>query len=176
MMEKETIDAIKTIVNSVVFIAAIVTGIVALIGHLINSGNAKMTAKIARANAELSASLEANVRLAEFRQKWIDALREDMAKFQSLATQPHTDPKLQREFYELGTRIELRMNPKDPNYNELQDAMYAYFSADNDDDKLFANTPYIEVCQSILKQEWDVLKEDLKKLDKPHDDRKKSNG
>lgn len=139
--------------------------LVAWLGNRIARSNAQLSADISRRNAELGASLEANVKLAEFRQNWIDAMRADMAKFQSIATLPQGDPTKEREFYELGTRIELRMNPEDPDYNELQDALYAYYSATDDDEKLIANAPFVEVCQSILKREWDVLKADLRKLD-----------
>ena len=147
---------------SVGFVAALV----AWLGHRISRSNAMLAAEISQRNAELQAALHANVKLAEFRQHWINALREDMAKFQAMGAVPSGEPTESQDFYELGTRIELRMNPDDPDYNELQDALYSYYSAHEEIDKLEANAPFVEVCQRILKREWDVLKSDLRRLDK----------
>lgn len=53
------------------------------------------------------------------------------------------------------------MNPQDPDYQELQDCLYAYLQADDDHGKYAANPRYVEVCQRILKREWDVLKKEI---------------
>ena len=88
-----------------------------------------------------------------------------MSRFQAIGAVPTGDPTEREEFYELGTRIELRMNPEDEDYEELQDALYGYYAAYDEMDKLEANAPFIRVCQRILKREWDVLKRDLNRLD-----------
>jgi len=59
------------------------------------------------------------LKVAEMRQEWINSLRDAMSKFQSYGVTPGVSQATEREFYEYGTRIELLMNPKDPDYAEL---------------------------------------------------------
>ena len=53
------------------------------------------------------------------------------------------------------------INPTDIDYGELQQCMYAYLSANNTLEKFSSNAKYVEVCQRILKREWDVLKHEI---------------
>lgn len=109
-------------------------------------------------------AFEGNLKIAEFRQGWINSLRDEMAEFQSHGILPGHDPTKEREFYKLGTKIELLMNPNDPDYQELQSQMYSFLSAANGDaiDKFSNNAAYISLCQRILKREWDRLKSDIR--------------
>jgi len=84
-----------------------------------------------------------------------------MAKFQSFGVTPNLNHDEEQDFYELGTRIELRMNPEDENFLELQDAMYAFLGSRTVEEKYSANPRYVSVCQKILKKEWDVLKREV---------------
>jgi hypothetical protein len=104
--------------------------------------------------------LAANHRLkmAEMRQAWIDDLRGAMCEFQSFGVTPELNQLQQREFYQAGTKIELLMNPGDPDYTDLHNRMYAFLAADSISEKFSANAPYIAVCQRIIKREWDRLK------------------
>ena len=101
------------------------------------------------------------VKIAEFRQAWINDLRESMSKFQSMGVTPNLDHALEPEFYRLGTKIELLMNRKDTRYAALQQLLYQFLQAKSTEEKYACNGPYIELCQDILKTEWDVLKRDL---------------
>ena len=71
---------------------------------------------------------------------------------------PNLDQMQQREFYEHGTRIELLMNPQDQDYATLQALMYRLLIAESMTDKYSVNAEYVEVCQRILKREWEVAK------------------
>ena len=104
------------------------------------------------------------LRIAEFRQNWIDSLREDLAEFQSYGVTPNFEPSRERRFYELGTRIELRLNPDDPLYPDLQNELYGFLWTSHADAKdKFANNPqFISLSQKLLKLEWDRLKRDVK--------------
>ncbi len=150
---------------AVVF-AALVAGIFAILSAWLARQSAKLSAEIARENAKLQAKLTANVKLAEFRQNWIDCLREDMAKFQSFGVTPELDHNSVQEFYELGTRIELRINPKDKNFPALQEAMYGFLGAKTIEEKFIANPDYVNICQEILKTEWDVLCREVREVQK----------
>lgn len=81
-----------------------------------------------------------------------------MCEFQSFGVTPELNQAQQREFYQAGTKIELLMNPSDPDYADLHDRMYAFLDAQTVQDKFAANAPYVAVCQRIIKREWDRLK------------------
>lgn len=113
---------------------------------------------------KLKMNFEGSLKIAEFRQAWINSLRDEMAEFQSYGVHPNTDPTEERIFYKLGTKIELLMNPDDPDYPALQQQMYRFLQvADGDTiDKYSQNAEFVELCQKILKREWDRLKSDVK--------------
>lgn len=167
-------DPLKIALVSAValLVTAVIGAVIGLIGHWAARSNAKLQARISQeiahqtnriseSNAKLQTHLAANLKLADFRQAWINALRDDMAAFQALGVTPGVAQRSEQDFYRLGTRIELRMNPQDPDYQELQDCLYAYLQADDDHGKYAANPRYVEVCQRILKREWDVLKKEI---------------
>lgn len=152
---------------------ALVAAIVTIIGHLVGRSSTKLQTKISERiadqtneiserNAKLHTKLTANLRLAEMRQAWINSLRDDMAAFQAIGVTPKLDHAQDQEFYRLGTRIELFMNPDDDNYPALQGALYAFLQAKTTEEKYAANPGYVEICQKILKAEWDVLKKEVK--------------
>ncbi len=73
------------------------------------------------------------LKISEFRQNWINELRDCISDFQSHGILPDNDPTKDREFYRLGTKIELLMNPNDPDYDKLQGLMYRFLgTADGD--------------------------------------------
>ena len=97
------------------------------------------------------------MKISEFRQIWINSLRDSMAEFQSYGVTPGHKSGHEREFYRLGTKIELLMNPNDPDYDELQDSLYKFLeSSEKDVSEKYNNNPhYISICQRILKGEWE---------------------
>ncbi|MBP6361905.1 MAG: hypothetical protein KA233_00050 [Novosphingobium sp.] len=107
------------------------------------------------------------LKIAEMRQAWINDLRTAMAVFQSYGVTPDSNHNEVREFYETGTRIELLMNPADPDFDELQSAMYEFVGIEDTTEKFMANPKYIEICQRILKREWEVLKAELSNTEGP---------
>lgn len=106
---------------------------------------------------------QGTLRISEFRQNWINELRDSISDFQSHGVLPDNDPTKDREFYRLGTKIELLMNPNDPDYGKLQDLMYGFLIAADGDtvSKYRNNAALVEVSQRILKREWERLKADL---------------
>ena len=102
-----------------------------------------------------------SLKISEMRQAWINNLRDAMSVFQSYGVTPELEHADKREWYEAGTKIELLMNPADPDFGELQQRMYAFLGAEDTDEKFTANPLYIAVCQRILKREWEVLKSEV---------------
>ena len=94
------------------------------------------------------------LKMAELRVAWINGLRDAMAQYQSYGVTPNFDHQERREYYELGTKIELFMDPQDQDYKELQYCMYAFLTARTMEEKYAANAPYVVVCQRILTNKW----------------------
>lgn len=96
---------------------AVIAAVISLLGAIVN-------ALVARRNAIVQARTAQQVKHAEFRQEWINVLREQMSKFQALAysdpSQASSDPKVA----EAMLRVVMQMNPRDPNYPRLTDLMY----------------------------------------------------
>ena len=149
---------------AVVF-AALVAGIFTYITALLNSRSAKLAAQISSENAKLQARLAANVKLAEFRQNWINALREDMSKFLALEAMykvRKVNEKALEDSFDIAAKIKLRINSTDKNYEELCICMEGLASS-----KDFANLngisiKYVRVCQDILRAEWVVLRDEVR--------------
>jgi hypothetical protein len=131
--------------------------IVGLFGLLGVAWTVIMTQRNMRRQLQSSHTLK----IAEMRQAWINDLRNTMATFQSYGVTPNLDQKTCREFYETGTKIELMMNPTDPDYAELQRCLYRFLDSDGPREKYSSNPDFIDVGQRILKREWEVLKRDI---------------
>ena len=137
--------------------------IIPLIGIIVGIASSYVSNKQIKKSEKERCRFECSVRIAEFRQQWIADLRNTMAEFQSYGICPNSDPSMIREFYHLGTKIELLMNPNDQDYALLQKALYNFLKSANGDilDKYSNNAEYLNICQRILKREWERLKMDL---------------
>jgi len=115
-----------------------------------------------------SNSFNADLEIAKFREQWIQRLRDTLSEFQSYAMLPNSEPHLERKFYELGTKIELLLNREDPMYENLQNVMYQMLESSNEPtgSKYSLNPEFIEISQDILKQEWEIVKTELRKKKK----------
>ncbi len=131
---------------------------------------ALVVAKSSNETAAKSMKLQAEVEIARFREQWIHRLRDSLAEFQALGTVPNSNPRKSVEFYKLGTKIELMMNPSDPDFKELQQLMYEYLHVSEGElvEKYMINPEFISVGQRILKREWERLKKDLRPEDQIH--------
>ncbi|WP_144428187.1 hypothetical protein [Azospirillum thiophilum] len=135
----------------------------AAIGAVIAFFATKYNADTSRKNALIQARLNQHIKISDFRQNWINDLRNAMAGFQSYGTTPGLDHMQAREFYEFGTKIELLMNPNDEDYNNLTELLYRYLAAREIHEKFNVNAEFIEICQRILKREWERTKIELMK-------------
>ena len=140
---------------SLVEVFPIVVALIALFGVILGL-------KVQSSNFARQIESASSIKIAEMRQVWINNVRDAMAVFQSYGATPNLNHELKREFYEAGTRIELMMNPNDPDFERLQKCMYAYIGVETTEEKDSVNQAYVSDCQSILKREWEVLKGELK--------------
>ena len=152
------------------FIYGIIVGLVSAFGAIfasrIASRASRTGADTALAGVSRQIDFQIAAKLAEFRQAWINELRECMSEIQSFGVTPELEHSRTRKFYKFGTKIELLMNRGDPNYQNLQQCMYAFLSAKTIEEKFACNAPFIEVCQDILKTEWEVLKREMREANR----------
>ncbi len=148
---------------------AVIVGIISALGVV---GGAILTAyagdraaRLALKGVERQIALNYAVKMSELRQLWINDLRDAMAGFHSVAILPGSLDK--REFFRLGTKIELLMNRKDPRYSELNECMYEFLAAESREEKWSCNAPFVTICQDILKTEWGLLKTELASANLP---------
>ncbi|HEX4079470.1 MAG TPA: hypothetical protein VHX61_11440 [Rhizomicrobium sp.] len=144
----------------------IVVGLVSAFGAVFASRVASRAMRTGADSALTGVSHQINfqiaAKLAEFRQSWINELRDCMAEVQSYGVTPDLDHARTRKFYKAATKIELLMNRRDSNFEAPQDCMYGFLTAQTTEEKFACNAPFIKVCQDILKTEWDVLKKELR--------------
>lgn len=67
-----------------------------------------------------------SLKISDMRQSWINTLRDEMAEFQSYSSLKNTSDAEKRNWYRAGTKIELLMNPSDPEFGNLREAMYKF--------------------------------------------------
>lgn len=142
-------------------VVAITTSIATVIASKIASRATRIGAEVSREGMGKQIDFQTRSKMAEFRQAWINELREQMATLQSVGVTPNFEHQQRSEFYKAGTKIELLMNRNDPRYDRLQDLMYCFLDAKTKEEKFACNAPFVEVCQDILKAEWEVLKKEL---------------
>lgn len=119
----------------------------------------KKAAELAAKGLENQIRLNSAVKLAEFRQGWINELRQAIAKFQSLGdTLKESDLP---QVHELQAKIELLMNRKDKRYESLVDAMAAFITETDDIQRALRQTEFMVISQDILKAEWETLKREI---------------
>lgn len=121
--------------------------------------------KAQAANRKLTNELK----IAKFRQVWINDLRAAIIDHTAMLAEISFEkdlPKRQARLVELprtAFRIQLLMNPKDPDYDKLIAELAKPFAIFDDASATLDPKPAIALSQAILKREWDRLQTDLKK-------------
>jgi uncharacterized protein YdaU (DUF1376 family) len=119
---------------------------------------------VAWRNGWLQTRTTQQIKHADYRQAWIDKLREELARFTRLAAENDATPAADGKVKESMSVIVLRMDKDDPEYEALTRLMgdVADLSAKQKHDE--ANTAiaeFLKVSQRILKREWEVTKRDM---------------
>jgi len=148
----------------------IVAILVPIISGLVAIFIANYTVKKTIASENKRQNLSRQQTISEFRQAWINSLRDALAEFLSYGMSFSEDPNTARKMHELGIKIELLMNPADEDYRELQlylkDILGPSGQAMLTSKSPVAQIPdfksrLISLCQKILKREWDKLKAEM---------------
>jgi len=144
---------------------AVVVGAISALGVIaaakIADRSTDAAARLAARGVDNQISLNSTVKIAEFRQAWINDLRAAMAKLFAISLRGGVNDE--SELYELSAKIRLLMNREDVRYDELVTRMEQLIA------KLHNQTrgqseEFIRISQDILKNEWEVLKRDLARI------------
>ena len=116
-----------------------------------------------RRNAKEQNALASRMKLADFREAWLNRLRDSISELEAeILTLPSVSTSAMRRAFELATKIRLLMNRRDPRYTELDELLFAITNNDLLDSRFKLASELTELTQDILKAEWGVLKQDLK--------------
>jgi hypothetical protein len=149
--------------NAEIVFAAIVGAISAIgliWGSILTSRASDRASQSAREAMEHQTKLNAKAKIAEFRQAWINNLRDAMAKLMGQGYGAHAPS----DVIEATAKIQLLMNKKDGRYPQLTKSMKQYVIAMKSADQQYDSSEFIGLCQDILKNEWEVLKKELLEL------------
>jgi CHASE3 domain sensor protein len=103
-------------------------------------------------------------KVSEFRQEWINALRDDVASLVTHALQAHAaqEAEVAVKINEAVARIRLRLNPKEEESKAILAAMLklrgAVYSATDFDQVKSGVEELISATQVVLKKEWSRVK------------------
>ncbi len=130
----------------------VAAGALALIAALI-------AARTAKRNVEAQNDLAAKIKLAEFRQAWINDLRNCLSSLMFPQSPAEADI---RWLHTRTAKIRLLMPNHDFRYPTL-DALLGRLLVETDQiDRVQTISELIPLCQAILKKEWEQLKSDVK--------------
>lgn len=142
---------------------------VPLLTILISWSVAVQTNRTSRKLADKERALGVQLKLAEFRQAWIDSLREDIACYAAVTFHTESDPipaANLREIVTLGARIRMRLNTSDPDYEAFIAALsYSLPTTGEQREQAKTGATAVSIGQKILKREWERLKADLVEIE-----------
>lgn len=106
--------------------------------------------------------LAVKMKLADFRQAWINQLRDCLADFQAfgLVSKYGDDEMLQ--IYRLSLKVRFLMNKEDPKYPALSNLIDLLTGNAAEKGRIKIVRELVPLTQEILRTEWKVLKRDLK--------------
>jgi hypothetical protein len=102
--------------------------------------------------------------VAEFRQKWIDTLRDTLAEFHSILMTIDAHPypeEPDRHLSALGTKIELLLNPEEQPSKNLLAVINRLYDCPDKDRRIAMDGEFVLAAQTILKNEWKRVKGSL---------------
>lgn len=138
--------------------------IIPIVSFIVALFSSRYSTRMALREAAKVRRHQATTQIANFRQTWINELRNDLAEHSAICTVASVageDGVSQEKMYrlaELANRISLRMNPADEDCPALKKSLVDDRNRITDKKGSSSTT---EISQRILKREWDRLKEEL---------------
>ena len=151
------------------YIAATAAVLSAIISPLVSWRIARSTIAANKITAGQQASLAYSLKIADFRQAWINDLRVSLVELQAAFSVPLSHLRADRVYdgqevdgvMRIVAKIELLLNRHDSYYESLMEAVERFQDAPTDSLKRQRRHEPVRCCQDVLKIEWDRLKSDL---------------
>jgi hypothetical protein len=125
----------------------------------------RLERELAKAMRKLERELARKLKLADFRQSWINGLRDELAVFTSLTLNPKGQSREEiNEANVSRAKIILRLNLNEQMAKALFSAMDACVNTKQEDIGEHQSA-LVFAGQSLLKNEWDRLKEELASIE-----------
>jgi len=114
--------------------------------------------KRAKSERKSERELQRQLKISDFRQEWINGLRDDLAQYSAINWSAETQQRegAKEESLVLQARILMRVNSEDPEYPDLQASLRRPVA-----NLAEGRVALFVVGQRILKREWERLKADL---------------
>lgn len=145
-----------------VFIIGAISALGMIWSAVLTSRASDRAARSAHEAMEHQTKLNAKAKIAEFRQAWINNLRNEMARVMAFGYEE--DHLTTKDAIEAVAKVFLLMNRRDPRYDRLSSSMNQYVKAMKAKDTGHSTSELMTLCQDILKDEWEVLKRELLEL------------
>lgn len=152
-------------------VAACIAGTIALLASILSLVSSLVTAGINKRNAGVQMRIAQQVKHADFRQAWINSLRDALIDFQRQAVISPSDSSATSDLMGARSRILLMLNRFDENYNSLESIMFNIVEnvEMNDRRSYFGKgSEFISLSQAVLKKEWDATKFELYSVPKDY--------
>jgi hypothetical protein len=164
----EWLSSISTSVNAWIVAHKELLAVVGipLISWFVTNIAARTSEQRSSAERQMERRLRTELKLIEFRQRWIDELRSELSSFVGHITTAKEDSLDQQAGIESLAKIQLLMNPKDPDYDELTIKMRKLIRTMTADQAGGQEAlELLKISQTILKREWDRLKLDVAEVE-----------
>ena len=130
---------------------------------------AKRTLSANRITSERQAQLAASLKVADFRQAWINDLRDSLVELQAISIVPFSHMKAIADYdgkpdesLRVVAKIALLLNRKDHYYSDLVEKITKFQEAPTNALKRQYRSELVTCCQDVLKIEWERLKAELR--------------
>jgi hypothetical protein len=160
----------KSMLTEPAVIAAIISSMLAFVGGVggpivaLLIGRKQAAAAQRNADASMLTAQKAGARsVATMRQQWIDTLRKALSEYHSIlmsAKYPLSTVD-DRAISNLGTQIELMLNPSEEASQELEDVMDKIYKCTSLDERVEMDPQFVAAARRVLQLEWNRVKTDL---------------
>ncbi|WP_135501630.1 hypothetical protein [Roseovarius aestuariivivens] len=121
---------------------------------------AHLSSQAAEKTAKNNRRIQAELKVAEFRQKWITDMRNDIAELVGLSFHSTKEEDFAKA-YELSMKIELRLNPTEELAKSVSNCLVEVSKKSNDVERYKAISNLVLESRKYLKSEWSRLKYEL---------------
>lgn len=162
----------QEMIATIPFLALIISLIALLVNAHATERNAKTAVFVAQKHIDNALAVARRQIVSPIRQKWIDDLRTNVAEFISTAQAhwiyPSVDEIAHRGLLLVEMKVELMLNPKEPDHQELKVALNRLMEVvlRRKEERLLGDftealTQSTSLSQAVFKREWERVKNEI---------------